>query len=227
MSDNSGGTGAYLLDISALLDEAAEDLILSRLPEEKRDKCRTLVSPLMRTQSLGAWLLLDTVLAQRGIALRREKLAYNEYGKPYLALHSDIRFNLSHAGKWALCCISPCEVGCDIEETGRIKPNVVWRCFEEREQQAVRTHEALADEIWVRKESFVKCIGQGMAIPFSAFSVCENKELVPRISFEGETYRIVSLRAPEGFRAALCLKAADFITDEFVPVRIDPKELFK
>ena len=109
------------------------------------------------------------------------QLTYGAFGKP--ALHpehvSALRFNLSHAGGYALYGFaSGAEVGVDLErEDLSIEvDSLVHRYFSPAEAQSIlalpgRDRHAAFFRTWTRKEAFIKAHGQGLSLPLERFSV--------------------------------------------------------
>ena len=54
-----------------------------------------------------------------------------EYGKPSLAEHPDVYYNLSHANGIAACIVTDAECGIDCENVRTYRPNVMKRAFSE------------------------------------------------------------------------------------------------
>lgn len=92
--------------------------------------------------------------------------AFGPNGKPFLADHPDIHFNLSHCPRAALCILSGEEVGCDIEAVpDTLDWDVCRHCFNEAEQDSIRNsaNPLLAfTEHWTRKEAYLKWTGEGL-----------------------------------------------------------------
>ena len=97
------------------------------------------------------------------------KMYYSENGKPYLQDYS-LYFNLSHSGNYAVCAVSPREVGVDIQEQKQVNlERLAKRFFSEEEQSFLK---ACANEkeqcklfyqLWTRKEAYGKLTGEGIA----------------------------------------------------------------
>jgi 4'-phosphopantetheinyl transferase len=85
---------------------------------------------------------------------------------------SDVHFNLSHSGKWALIAVSEgAEVGVDVENVRRPDdlPAVARRLFSTGEQEALNrlTEEKYAQAFyrcWTRKEAVLKALGFGLSV---------------------------------------------------------------
>ena len=93
-------------------------------------------------------------------------LAFGANGKPFLADHPEIHFNLSHCPRAALCVLGDEAVGCDIEAVpDELDWDVCRHCFNEAEQHSIRTaaNPLLAfTEHWTRKEAYLKWTGEGL-----------------------------------------------------------------
>lgn len=99
-------------------------------------------------------------------------LAKGEYGKPYLAEHPEIHFNLSHGDGIAACIVGGRECGIDCERIRPFRSGVIKRVFSEREKEVFW---AIPDEqkdtaffrLWTLKEAYIKAIGMGLSFPMN------------------------------------------------------------
>ena len=103
-------------------------------------------------------------------------------GKPSLAEHPHIHYNLSHANGIAACMVSDCECGIDCENVRDFRPNVMKRVFSDKEREMVENAPAsdkslLFFRLWTLKEAYVKAIGTGIAFPMdtASFSFSGNR----------------------------------------------------
>jgi 4'-phosphopantetheinyl transferase len=118
-------------------------------------------------------------LGELGIDTGKLSYGYGDGGKPYLKGEQGVYFNLSHSGEFALCAISPMEVGCDIEKIKKRSLAVAERffCREEDERlEAQETPERKRDlffRMWTAKESFMKATGCGMQMGRDSFSLLD------------------------------------------------------
>ncbi|GAB5535923.1 MAG: 4'-phosphopantetheinyl transferase superfamily protein [Rubricoccaceae bacterium] len=104
---------------------------------------------------------------------------YGTYGKPELAMDSDLQFNVTHAGDIALIAVARGrQLGIDVEPV-RVLPDadaIVERFFSANEVAVYRSLPASARPkafftCWTRKEAFIKALGDGLTHPLDAFDV--------------------------------------------------------
>jgi len=122
---------------------------------------------------------------------RALQLGKGPWGKPYIADHREISFNLSHSGELAAVSLScggdgRLEIGLDLEkiEVGRDHIHIAERFFHPDEQELLlRSPEPerarLFTEIWTRKEACAKMWGTGLNISFASFSALGGRVEMP------------------------------------------------
>ena len=96
------------------------------------------------------------------------KLERNMYGKPYLAEHPQIFFNISHSGAYAACAFASIPIGLDLQQHRR---RVAWeqiakRYFSITDQKRLAASddaETLFFRIWTEEESYGKWRGTGLS----------------------------------------------------------------
>lgn len=153
---------------------------LCSLSKERQQKIEAIKAAGARRSSLGAWALADYGLRSLHDARERELcIDYGAHGKPFVQDEPEIHFNLSHSGDYVLAAFAPAEVGCDIQKiTGNArKERVAARYFTEKEQRAIAAGMDFY-RIWARKESYIKCTGDGMSCDLRSFDVvadCVNR----------------------------------------------------
>lgn len=104
--------------------------------------------------------------------------SYTSFGKPFVK-DSEIKFNLSHSGDYAVLAFSWInELGIDIERLRDMPDalNIASRYFSEKEIQGFSelNHECINTEFfkcWTKKEAFIKAKGEGLSYPLKNFSV--------------------------------------------------------
>lgn len=126
---------------------------------------------------LGAGLLAADMLRKAGASDLR--LGYSEHGKPYLAHHKDIHFNLSHDGTLAVCAVSGEAVGADVQKLTQYSPKIASRVFSPEETALIESsadRDEVFTRLWVRKESCIKLLGKGFACNTKTLSVLDGGE---------------------------------------------------
>lgn len=160
-------------------------------------------------------LLLATYLGGRPEELRFE---YGPHGKPALAGHAELQFNVSHSNGAALFAFTMrSAIGVDVEFMRPIEhEELAGRFFSARERSALRRVPARHRldafyACWTRKEAYIKALGGGLSIPLDSFdvSVAPDHAALLDDRVAPEHPRLWQLRDVEfrpGFRAALAVR---------------------
>ncbi len=164
---------------------------------------------------LAAEGLLRHALAEvHGLDVDPGELVMGRHGKPSLARHPSIHFNLSHSGAWVLCALHHRPVGIDVEEARalevlpaeQVMTNSELRHFHELPPQQAQD---FFYRLWALKESLLKALGTGFSLDPRALG----------LHFEGDevhahrsgrplgNWRLRELPMPRGAKAALCHRA--------------------
>ncbi|MGH8615804.1 MAG: 4'-phosphopantetheinyl transferase family protein [Gammaproteobacteria bacterium] len=148
---------------------------------------------------------------------------YGHAGKPAIAEPAtSLRFNLSHAGAWALYAIGrDRELGVDIELREDSVPwselaPMVFSGAEQSELKACPVEERPAVFLrgWTRKEAYIKARGAGLSLPLKRFDVPlgleQNPVSIDTAGDRGTTPRwwLYPIDAPAGYMAALVAEGA-------------------
>lgn len=212
----------YLLSVEELNSggepEKLYERAMSYLDQHRAKKARRLKAENARKLSVGAGLLLQLAAVGDGgewpsrlgvsEALRRLEerggpleivYQYGAGGKPDFADRA-LHFNLSHSGQYVCCALDEVEVGVDIQQMRMIKNrDLVERRFSMGERAALDACENEAERellfyrIWVRKESYAKLTGEGIA----AVAGLDTRELEQHVCWQEYTL-------PEGYCVAVC-----------------------
>ena len=134
-------------------------------------------------------LLVSALENEYGIPAAEARIEKDEKGKPYLEGYPDLYLSISHSGPYIACAFGDKPVGVDTEMW---KAHPKWRRIVDKmhlrereafdracggaasEEAAEEPVEAFCD-LWVRKESFLKAIGEGLRIPLYAFDTTEER----------------------------------------------------
>lgn len=179
------------MDISLVCDSDA-----SLLSPERRKKAERYVYARDRKLSLASSLLLKRSLAQYGVNEKDVEYAYNEYGKPYLKSFPSIHFSISHSGTMAAVAFSSRAVGCDIEILRPYDDDVSRACFTPSERKDILSMRDSAygfTRLWTAKESFLKALGTGLALPMQSVSIRFNgDEIDLEENYDRKTWKITT-----------------------------------
>ena len=204
-----------LINVSAFCDEAVFREALSVVGQERAAAVGKLRTPEAKRLSLGAGLLLRHALCCHGLTPDSVRIASGKHGKPYLPDFPDICFNLSHSGEYALCAVSDCPVGCDIEQIAEPELRVAERFFAPSEYALLLTEQdpdkrrLFFYRLWTLKESFLKATGLGLTLPLNRFSVDPDTLTVCQ-SADDRTYRFREYETCIGYRIAVCSAFDEF-----------------
>jgi len=160
---------------------------------------------------------------------REIMFSYEQHCKPVINdkfNNKSVEFNISHSGDYALIAMTlENKVGVDIEEINteidfQSLSNRFFSEMEKKELISLDRNEQLDAfyRAWVRKESFIKAIGKGVAFGLDRFSVSleENKEagmeivITESLNNEWFCYDLINL---DNYKTALttCRKGIDII----------------
>lgn len=178
-------------------------------------------------QSAAAHRLLELALEREYPELAGTfQMEKDGRGKPFLRGHREIGISISHSGALAVCAIGAKALGVDVEQW-KPRPNLnrLMRKFHSREREWLETkppevrEEAFYD-LWVRKESYLKALGEGLRLPLSSFCAAAGEEerdtgmpdAVSAVqSAAGKTYFIRQYKLEnQKYSLAVCSEEPDF-----------------
>lgn len=209
-------TEVYIGSVLGLCDERRFRELYERVPEHRQRKIDKIRFEKDKRLCLGAWLLLEQALAARGIDRASLEVACAPGGKPYLTKHPEVFFSLSHSGEQVMCAVSTAEVGCDVEEIRGLDLKLAKRFFSAPEYAAIlacpneEAQRQMFFRLWTLKESFMKAVGLGLALPMQDFSVDpETLQVCQQVATEKRYWFREYTRDPR-YRYACCSEAEDF-----------------
>ncbi len=154
------------------------------------------------------------VLAARALELYcgvSDSLCHDGKGRPFFQ-NSSVNISISHSSDIWLCVLCKSKAGIDIERIAdREYLRIADRFFAPAEQQFVRN--AGMDgffKLWVRKEAYVKYLGQGISYGLGNFSLSDGITL--KDEYEGVLFREIDFG--NDFRCAICTAKEDFFWKE-------------
>ncbi len=207
-------------------DAARLDSLFEILAPEERERAARFRFAEHRRQYIICRGTLREILS-RYVELNPARIAfvYNRHGKPGLRdspRGSDVRFNVSHSGGWALQAVTRAiEVGIDIERIDSRFFNADLACeriperfFSPRETAQLRAlpadqQTAAFFRCWTRKEAYIKARGLGLALPLDSFDVSLGPDDPPALSRAGD-WSVQDFRVPPGYAAAVVAEGPGF-----------------
>jgi len=193
-----------------------------QLSRNERDRASRFRLPSPRVTFVLSRAVLRTLLAHFcGCSPQEVEFAYGKQGKPYLASPIPaIRFNVSHSGNIAAFAFAANdELGVDVEQHRPMTDmeQIAHRFFSPGEcQDLLRIPEgervAAFFDGWVRKEAFIKALGQGLSIPLDSFRVSLTPgQPAALLTVDGEVeasaaWSITEFSPEEGYSGAVALR---------------------
>ncbi|MBO4678962.1 MAG: 4'-phosphopantetheinyl transferase superfamily protein [Lachnospiraceae bacterium] len=202
----------YFTDVTPLTEDAVFEEYYREAIPERRTKVDAFKLKMPKCRSLAAGALLKKALSDAGLSGTDYHIETTETGKPILkgAGASSVFFNLSHSGERAMCVISDCPVGCDVETVKEKTRNVADRYFTESEAKLVAENSEIFTRLWTLKESFVKTTGEGLARPLDSFSFdFDETDAIRGVEGDGiepGTYSFYEWNFNDGYWYAACVQ---------------------
>ena len=160
------------------LDERAWAVLRRHVSANRRARIDRMIQLWDVRRSLVSESLIR-MLACQALAIDNASIEFaaNPFGRPYLSGFQKVfDFNLSHSGEWVLCAVGQPAIGVDIERIQPIDLELARRYFsaaEYRRWLGDPASQRLARfyELWTLKESYLKAVGKGLAIPLDSFTI--------------------------------------------------------
>lgn len=201
MLDNIYMLKIYISSVNAIDNKIDFYISYLKLSKERKQKVKKLKNYRAKCLCIISELLLKKALCELNI---NDEIiySYNKHKKPYLKNYADIYFNYSHSNEYVICVISDNEIGCDLQYIDKLNSKLYRRFFSKEE---VKFLDTLSDEkkvnkffeFWTLKESYIKYIGDGLAMPLDSFNVLEKDKL------EGFFY---SVNINSDYKCSVCSK---------------------
>lgn len=205
------------------MTNAQRQHLLSLLCVSRREKVEKIkIAASYDAHLIASWLLEKELKAAIGQKTKTEVSAlhfsYQDNGKPYLADHPKLCFNLSHSGSYVAIAIADSTVGVDIEVNARKEQAIARRFFHSREQ-AYLMEQGVSEEqwktefqkIWTMKEAYLKYTGEGLRKPLTSFWVDPATGQI-----EDEPELCCHLKKVDKGVAALCCQKDQKVSDQII-----------
>ena len=163
----------YYFDIEPLRNKSVFDKQLENISEERVERIKKAQSTADKLRLMGSGLLINFIKKKYYVDSDVET---DKHGKPFFA-NSELKFNLSHSGRYVLAAVSDHEVGIDIQKKKADKHRIAEKNFLKGECEYINAgandeerHQRFC-EVWTLKEAYLKNIGMGLRKPLNSFEI--------------------------------------------------------
>lgn len=184
----------YVMSADDVCDEHYE-LCKSRFPK-RYEKALSFHNENDTKLSIAVAYLLYTV-----VKLEEKDILIAENGKPYTSKYP-VCFNASHSGCYAVLAVSQSEVGVDIEKAQKKNLVCARRVFTPQEKEWSDNDVTKFSVLWTLKESVMKALGKGFALPPGEFDV--TPFLHGESIFVGDTELWAYTSIYDGYAVSVC-----------------------
>lgn len=188
----------------ANIDEISLDRVTEISPQ-RAEKVKRYKKIADKKRCIGGGLFISKFLGNA-------KISANSYGK--LIADSGDCFNLSHSGNYVLFALSKSPVGCDIEQIKIVSQNMGRIVFCENELNKIELSQDKIGaffDLWTKKESLLKCIGEGFHRNAKSIDVSKNTFIENGINYYFKLWHF------SDYTISVCSKENDFPKDiEFI-----------
>jgi 4'-phosphopantetheinyl transferase len=182
-SPSAGEVSLWLANLAALAREGP-DPVAWLSPDEKGNAARFVFERDRRAYIAARGALRAVLAASLELHPAKLELVYGPQGKPHLASRhgaSDLHFNLSHSGDWALIGLTRnSAIGVDVERIRNVgeRALIADRFFAPAERTWIEgrpPQDRLRAffRVWTRKEACLKATGRGLWADLHRFCVSE------------------------------------------------------
>lgn len=155
----------YLRDGIESIGETELQPILQSLPAWRLEQALRYKHLGGRRECALSFLLLAEALHECYGISDVSPFSLGAHGKPFLADHPQVHFNLSHCKKAVLCALHDGPVGVDVECVRSFTDSLLDYTMCEREKDVILSASdprAMFTSLWTRKEAVVKLTGEGV-----------------------------------------------------------------
>lgn len=152
------------------IDEHIEEFdlqaALGEISEQRREQALRFKHERGQRTCVLAYLLLKMALRREYGITENPLFEYGEHGKPLLAGHPEIHFNLSHCREAVACAVSRQPVGIDVESVREYKESLARYTMNEAELAEIAAAErpdVAFTRLWTMKEARLKWSGEGLS----------------------------------------------------------------
>ncbi len=152
-----------IFDDMTQVTEAEVQRMLPLVDEQRRIEALRYKHVFGQFACLKSWLMLKELLTPLGI--NDMEMGFNEHGKPFLAHHLEVHFNLSHCKNGIAVVVDPSPVGIDIESFRHSNLALIEKTMSPAEAEQILTSSDPVEtftQYWTKKEAVLKLRGTGI-----------------------------------------------------------------
>jgi len=153
--------------------------VAKKMPPSRYQEFLNVDSQSAKIQKVIAYLLLRKALEDVEIDHGNLDFSYTVHGKPYFR-ELPIEFSISHSNEIVAVVLDQTEVGLDVEKLREVNPRLVNKVFSLKERKKFSNHlldKNIFCKAWTIKESYTKCLGEGLYVDFSTLSFDLSKDI--------------------------------------------------
>ncbi|MBP5772747.1 MAG: 4'-phosphopantetheinyl transferase superfamily protein [Eubacterium sp.] len=163
----------YYFDIEPLRNKAIFNSQIDNITEGRLERIEKSQSTADKLRLMGSGLMINFIKRKYFVD---SDVATDKHGKPYF-VNSDLKFNLSHSGRYVVAAVSDYEIGIDIQKKKADKHRIAEKNFLQGECAYINAgandeerHQRFC-EVWTLKEAYLKNIGMGLRKPLNSFEI--------------------------------------------------------
>ena len=152
-----------IFDDMTQVSEAEVQRMLPLVDGQRRDEALRYKHLFGQFACLKSWLMLKELLTPWGI--NNMEMDFNEHGKPFLAHHPEVHFNLSHCKNGIAVVVDASPVGIDIESFHPSNLALIKKTMNPAEAEQIFTSSDPVEaftQYWTKKEAVLKLRGTGI-----------------------------------------------------------------
>ncbi|WP_449601890.1 4'-phosphopantetheinyl transferase family protein [Paenibacillus sp. Marseille-Q9583] len=199
------------LKLPEIIPTNVYQLFLTRIGKEKKTRILKYQHIRSAYHSLFGELLVRAIICHN-TSINNPEIDFivGRYGKPFLKNYPNFSFNISHSGHWVVLIWNNQKValGIDVEEIKLIDLKIAETFFHRTEYLDLLSKQGIEQteyffQLWTLKESYIKAVGKGLAIPLDNFSFhCSGTKILN--SPETRGYYFKSYRIDAGHYISAC-----------------------
>ena len=146
------------------IDEEEIRSLIPLVSDERREEAMRYKHLFGQFSCLKSYVMLRELLEQQGLS-HPFRFKRNEHGKPFLADHPEIHFNISHCKNGIAVVVSDHPVGIDIESYRQVSDHLLRYTMNEEEYRIILESDdpvRTFTEYWTKKEAVFKLRGTGI-----------------------------------------------------------------